>query len=520
MTDTLAQAVQASLDQEPRASIPRGALLHLLAVAGVLAVASLLPYASETLADYRYWDRLDASALVRAVTFTAPPDADEAIAAGMPKADGDELAETDLDQLAGVKHPGSPTVTDGVTVAQAPTSTDEPAPPTLVEAGGPLDVAANALGDQKTWFEGDPKLLDPLWQAFRDLAAGKRSHVRIAHYGDSHTANDGITHVTRLLLQRRFGDGGHGFTLVQGRTQWYSHKGVQRSASAGWNLKDFLHGNAKDDAYGYGGVAADGGPGESFGLDSTSKRSASRFALYYRSQGKASVSVKIDGKPMKVLAITAPAGTDAVETWTVPDGSHGIQWRITSGKVRIFGGAVERDQGVVYDSLGEVGARGTRWLQADAAHLGTVMGQRPPDLLIVNYGGNERTDKVSEATYLLNMAKVVQRLRAGNATGACLVLGPGDHGERDRGKIISDPDIARINRWQKKLAVQSGCAFFDARAFMGGEGAMGRWVKAGLGWSDYSHFTGKGEQAMGLGLYRALLRGLQDWQGRTRTASN
>lgn len=512
MTDTHAQ--------EQEASIPRGGLLHLLAVAGVLALASLAPYASETLADYRYWNRLDASALLRAVTFTPPPQADEAVAAGMPKADGEELAEADIDQLAGVKHPGSPAVVTGVAVAHAPTATEESAAPAVVEAGGPLDVQADALGAQKVWFEGDPKLLDPLWRALADLAAGKRSLVRIAHYGDSHTANDGITHVTRLLLQRRFGDGGHGFALVQGRTQWYSHRGVQRSGSEGWNLKDFLHGNAKDDAYGYGGVAADGGPGDWFGLDSTSKRSASRFALYYRSQGKASVSVKIDGKPVKPLVITAAVGADAVETWTVPDGAHGIQWRVTSGKVRIFGGAVERDRGVVYDSLGEVGARGTRWLQADEKHLATVMGQRPPDLLIVNYGGNERSDNISEAAYLQNMGKVIERMRAGNAAGACLVLGPGDHGERERGKIVSDPAIARINRWQRKLAIQSGCAFFDARAFMGGDGSMGRWVKSGLGWSDYSHFTGKGEQAMGLALYRSLLKGLQDWQGRNRTASN
>lgn len=494
--------------------MPRAALVRLVVVAGVLAVASLVPYTSERLADYRYWDRFDASSLGRAVTFTPPPKAEEALAQGMPREPAEELAGADLDQLAGV--PAQPAPQQ---LAQAATSTEELAPPAVAEGTSPLDVAAEALGDQKVWLQGDIHALDPFWQALADLAAGKRAQVRIAHYGDSHTANDGITHVTRQLLQRRFGDGGHGFTLVQGRTQWYSHKGVQRGASEAWKILDFLHGNARDGAYGFGGVAADGGPGEWFSLDTTSKHTASRFVLYFRSQGRATVAVKIDGKPAKSLVITSASGSDGTETWTVPDGPHSIQWRVTAGRIRLFGGAVERDRGVVYDSLGEVGARGTRWLQADEGHLKTVMAQRPVDLLIVNYGGNERSDKVSEATYLEKMAKTIARMRAGSPHGACLVLGPGDHGERERGKVISDPDIVRINGWQKTLATQAGCAFFDARGFMGGEGAMGRWVKAGLGWSDYSHFTAKGEQAMGLGLYRAFLKGLQDWQGRTRTAA-
>jgi lysophospholipase L1-like esterase len=495
--------------------VPKASLLHLLIVAGVLAVASLAPYATERLADYRYWDRLDASSLVRAATFTPPPKSDEAIAQGMPTQAAEELAGADLDQLAGV--PSKPALP--LQMAQASTPSEEAPPPQVAEIGSALDVTAEALGEQKVWVQGDLRVLDPFWQALADLAAGKRAWVRIAHYGDSHIANDGITHVTRQLLQRRFGDGGHGFTLVQGRTQWYSHKGVQRGASDGWRLRDFLHGNARDGAYGYGGVAADGGPGEWFCLDTTSKHAASRFTLYYRSQGKATVTVKIDGKSFKPLTITSASGTDGVETWLVPDGPHSIQWRVTAGKVRWYGGAVERDRGVVYDSLGEVGARGTRWLQADEQNLKTAMVERPVDLLIVNYGGNERSDKVSEATYLDKMGKTIERLRAGSRHGACLVLGPGDHGERERGKIISDPDIVRINKWQKTLATRAGCGFFDARDFMGGEGAMGRWVKGGLGWSDYSHFTAKGEQAMGLGLYRALLKGLQDWQNRTRTAA-
>lgn len=500
------------------AAFPVAAIRHLAIVVGILFAASLLPYASGALADYRYWDRMDTSGLLRAVTFTAPPRLDDAVADGVPNTDGPELAGADLDQLAGMAKAAPVGPQAEMPSAQLALPGDVTAPQASPTPAA-LDVADEALGGQKTWLDGEAHALDPFWQALADLAADKRSHVRIAHYGDSHIANDGITHVSRQLLQRRFGDGGHGFVLVQGRTQWYQHKGVQRSASGGWRLVNFLNGNARDGAYGYAGVAAEAGAGEWFGLDTAKGHTASRFVLYLRSLGKATIAVRIDGKPAKELKITSASGTDSAETWPVADGSHAIQWRVTAGRVRVFGGALEREKGIVYDSLGEVGARGTRWLNADAKHMAAVMAQRPPDLLIVNYGGNERTDKISETNYLEKMGKVVERLRGGQTHGACLVLGPGDHGTRERGKVISDPDIIRINRWQRTLAAQTGCAFYDTRALMGGEGAMGRWVKSGLGWSDYSHFTGKGEQAMGVALYRAMLKGLRDWQGRVRTAA-
>ena len=145
--------------------------------------------------------------------------------------------------------------------------------------------------------------------------------------------------------------------------------------------------------------------------------------------------------------------------------------------------------------------------------MATVMGQRPVDLLVLNYGGNERGDGLTEAAYFDYMDVALQRLRAGR-NPACLIIGPSDHGMRQRGKIVSDANIVKMVGWQRKWAAKVGCAFWDSRAFMGGDGSMGRWVKQGMGWGDYSHFTGKGEQAMGLGFYRTLLKGLRDYQRR------
>lgn len=489
---------------------------HLATVLVVVGSASLVPYAHPGLVDWRYWDRFDAAPLERALTLRAP-DADETVALAQDVApplvaETMELAGAELDRLA-----GGPAVVRVPKPALAPPAgegaeSEAATLPGAATAANPLLVADDVLGDQSVWIEDPDATLGPLWRGFEELVRQRRSYVRIAHYGDSHAANDGITNVTRLLLQRRFGDGGHGFTLVQGRTQWYVHKGVQRSASDGWRLVNFLTGNAKDGAYGYGGVAADGGAGAAYTLGTAGTHTASRATLTWRSLGRATIAVALDGKPRKMVEISTPVGTDGSETWAFPDGKHTITWTVKAGRVRVFGAALERDRGVVYDSLGEVGARGTRWLNTGEAHLKAMLAQRPPDLVILNYGGNERLDKVSESKYLERMSRVVARLRSGRATTACLVLGPSDHGIRQRGQIVSDPAVLRIHGWQRTLARQSGCAFFDTLAFMGGEGAMGRWHKSGLGWADYSHFSPKGEQVMGVGMYRALMKGLRQWQ--------
>ena len=101
-------------------------------------------------------------------------------------------------------------------------------------------------------------------------------------------------------------------------------------------------------------------------------------------------------------------------------------------------------------------------------------------------------------------------LLRGESRPACLVLSPTDHGVRKRGKVISDPKTIRLVKWQRQVAKERGCAFLDGRALMGGDGAMGRWVKRGLGWGDYSHLTAKGQRRLGRDIYGALMQGLRE----------
>ena len=357
--------------------------------------------------------------------------------------------------------------------------------------------------------------MDGFYKALTALAWGERTKVRVRHYGDSHIANDGTTHALRVLLQRRFGEGGHGFVLAKSRTRWYKHKGVKTVSSKKFTVRNYLGGGLPDGAYGYGGVAASGGAGQSFRVDTTTKgvgQTASSFELFYRSIGPATVAVTADGKRLADL-VTQPGTGDGYHLLRFEDGPHRVRVRVRRGKVRLFGMAVERDKGLVYDCLGVVGARASRWLNVRAKHLHGQLKHRKTELLVLNYGGNSRNDKTSKTKYTKRFRKVIDRLRP-NKQEACLVIGPTDHGKRKGGKIISDKATKRLITWQREAALASDCAFLDARAIMGGEGSMGRWVKKGLGWHDFAHFTPKGMRTMGTAIYAAYLHGLRGYLAR------
>ena len=69
-------------------------------------------------------------------------------------------------------------------------------------------------------------------------------------------------------------------------------------------------------------------------------------------------------------------------------------------------------------------------------------------------------------------------------------------------------------RVQRKIAQQVGCAFWDARAVMGGEGSFNRWIEASpkLDSTDLIHLTKAGLALVGNSLADALLEEYRIWR--------
>jgi lysophospholipase L1-like esterase len=322
--------------------------------------------------------------------------------------------------------------------------------------------------------------LDRFYEALRRTEERRPDAVtRITHYGDSPTTADLITGDARAMLQERFGDAGHGFILIAKPWAWYQHRGVELSAS-GWLPFPASRFEARDGLFGLGGVSFTGDAARTrIRLEDPGQ---SQFELYYLEEPNAgSVTIEADGHLIAKVSADADTKASRFFTFAVPGGASDLELR-AEGKVRLFGfTAAKPGPGVVYDSLGLNGASITVLSRMfNAAHWAGQMRHRDPQLIIVNYGTNEADFAAFiQRGYEAELREAIRRIRGAVPQASVLVMSPMDRGRRNG---IADIDtmetIPRIVEIQRRVARDTGCAFFDTFAAMGGTGTMARWYNA------------------------------------------
>lgn len=369
----------------------------------------------------------------------------------------------------------------------------------------------------------------PFYEALESTARGDRAAItRVAHYGDSSIATDLITSTVRENLQSRFGDAGHGFVIAAKGAIPYKHRGVRQASNAdAWDVREVVRRQDRDGRYGYGGVQSRAAPG-AWARVATAKRGevgteASRFEIYYQEQPRGGkFTVRLDGRKRKVVSTDAEEIRDAVYAAEAPRGPHQLEVRYArGGPVHLYGVVIEGDgPGVVYDSLGLVGARANRLLNYDRDHIRSQLEQRGVDLLVLGFGGNEASDDRTDDAFYEDYVEVIGHMRQGREDLGCLVFAPLDQAHRERGRIRTLPTIPRIVAAQRRAALDSGCAFYDTWQAMGGQDAMRRWYKASprLAMSDFRHATPAGYEIIGNMFYKALLAGFADYLARKGSA--
>jgi lysophospholipase L1-like esterase len=349
------------------------------------------------------------------------------------------------------------------------------------------------------------------------------ARTRILYFGDSVIAADWITSTLRRDLQHRFGDAGHGYVLPANAWPGYFHQDIARFASEGWKASRVVGPFEPNGIYGLGGVTLVAeGPG-SFAtvatIDPASKlaranggigTAVSRFVVTYRQAADGgTLQLSVDGQPPVDISTRAEKPSIGSHSLTVPDGRHKLTVRSQGGgPVGVLGVDVERDEpGVIVDSLGIVGCR-LRFLGKFAPEIfAENLQSRDPALLVFSYGANESEDGFAYpmADYERTAREVLQRARQALPTTSCLLVGPMDRADKKGDSYATRPVIPELNRIQRQLAKELGCAFFDTFEAMGGRGSMGVWVQRGLGGKDLVHPTNEGAAVLAGYLEEALL---------------
>ncbi|MCP3102223.1 GDSL-type esterase/lipase family protein [Myxococcus sp. K15C18031901] len=347
---------------------------------------------------------------------------------------------------------------------------------------------------------------------------GESLRVGISQFGASHTAAHSFTDAVREVLARRFGDAGRGFIAAGKASPRLEGAKVARQLEGDWKVEDALEA-PPGGLWGLTGIRAVGAPGASLRIEfckgcAEAKEPAGRLDLYAMDVPEvASPEIRVDGEALPPDApppepLTTP--TVRIRSFPVTGPAHSVEVVAPQGGgATVLGAALEYDTpGVVLDALGLPGATAFTLRDMDAATVDAQLASRRPDLLVFWYGTNEagKAD-LDAATLRHDYAALITRLR--KATNAeCLLLGPTDRLEKDAsGRWTEAPALASVLDTLPRVAKDAGCAYWSARAAMGGERAMLRWQHAQpvLGNPDGVHLTPEGYARLAGAFARDLL---------------
>ncbi len=354
----------------------------------------------------------------------------------------------------------------------------------------------------------------------------KGGQVKISHYGDSPITNDGITSTIRHNLQNQFGDAGHGFVLIDKPWGWYQHAGVNQTASNGWT-SDPIAISRKDKCYGLGGVSFTtqaAGVTASFSplAEGDSTHDVSSFDIYYLAQPNGGdIDIEVDKNFYIRLSTASTDGQTHSAFYQVPveKGVHKLTLKtVGNGEVRLFGVVLENNlQGVEYDSLGVNGAYISLLANyINPEHWTEQLRHRQPDLVIIGYGTNEsQFEDLSMVQYEKDTKETIRRIREALPNASIMLLGPMDRGTRGKGGgIVTRPMIPKLVNYQRRIAAETGCAFFDTYTAMGGDGTVAKWyeMRPRLMGGDFTHPTAQGSEIVGNLIHKAIISAYEKYK--------
>ena len=404
--------------------------------------------------------------------------------------DGTILAEAALDSLQGYE--------DSLKVDAALES----------ELASLAEAASDSVEERLVLIEdyagGDSCEMDKFHQA---LTESSNRQVRIAFFGDSFIEGDILAGHLRHLLQSRYGGKGVGWVEVENVSDQF--RATVRAKNDGWSIHtavdnhDFIAGNQSF-------------AGSYFLPDSIGHLTLRCQSAYYPEQlakvDEATVFYQSNGS-LELIAGMNGGSKETVEIEAIKE----LQTHIMSGNISsvdleatgdglVYGVALDGVNGIVLDNYCLRGSTGLHLSDVSESFATRFASERPYDLIMLEYGLNVASKKSTDYSgYIHSMTKVIRKLKAWFPGASILVLGASDRDEKgDDGQLHTMKGVESLIKFQRKLAHDSGVAFWDTRRAMGGEGAIAKFEEEGMAGKDYTHINAKGGDYLAELLFDAL----------------
>lgn len=349
-----------------------------------------------------------------------------------------------------------------------------------------------------------PEALARTFQRLHTLEQTGTGRVGLIQLGASHTASHMFTDRVRTRMAERFGLAGRGFIGAGQHSKRLTSSGVDRKLTGEWSVLDALKPSGK--IWGLTGIRALAAPGASAEFSFCEKcegKTRSRLQLHFLEEpGMGRFDVLLDGAKMASFPDTEHA-VKAASARVVELEAEGERHVLSvvsrgPGAVSVFGASHELDRaGVVLDAVGLPGSTIFTLASYDQPTLAQQLKARRPELYLLFYGTNESAMAELDLHQMrAGYHQVFQTLKEASPDAECLLIGPTDRMQStNRHNVwVEAPSQRRVIPALREVARTHGCAFWSARAAMGGPGAIARWLerRTPLAHPDHVHLTPEG----------------------------
>lgn len=344
-----------------------------------------------------------------------------------------------------------------------------------------------------------------------DLIHKKRSKVSIVHIGDSHIQADILTHRTRTMLQKTFGNGGRGFIFPYRLLRSNSPLNVRIRKGGEWDgcrstrLRDQCN-------FGITGASAATFDSSAYLMINPNRfedmdysfdrmrlfhyRTPHDFDIHFRSGDSGIIETDIQPIGKSASLVTFEEDQDSF----LLTFEKNYQQRL----FQLFGMSLENDQpGMIYHSIGLNGAYLNSYMRNQ--FFNEQLSLLEPDLIIISLGTND--GYMSDTRFCIdcfrdNYRKFLTKIRKHNPDASILLTTPGDYYRKRRYHNANNLNIVKVI---KELAEEFDAGVWDFNGIMGGEYSIRTWHRNGLSQNDLVHYTLEGYLVQGELLYEALM---------------
>lgn len=369
-------------------------------------------------------------------------------------------------------------------------------------------------------------------------AAAKKERISILHYGDSQIEGDRMTGFIRERIQNQFGGNGPGMIPA---TNVYNTFAFDQKYSENFQ-RYTCFGGAKLSNSKYGAMASASRFTPEYQLktkktlDSLQLKEQTGWIIVGPSARARSRAQSFNNVKMHYNSCIAPTmlrvyqgGKIIHEDSLIMDGAqHTVHLSFGStpgplkfeftGKIspNICAFSLEGDYGVQVSNIGMRGSSGTVWGSMNHGVLSSMYREANTKMVIMQFGGNSVpsfTDSASVrnfASYFKGQINAVKRLNPG---AMIIVIGPSDMSKYKDGLYNTYPLLPYCIDRMIAATKETGAAYWNLYAAMGGYNSMPAWVEKGMAGSDYIHFSNAGSNYAAQLFYNALMTEYNKWKG-------